>query len=435
MSTDPSLTTDHPDLAAIGKSLDRVLGSAHFKHALQLQRLLKYIVENTISGSDEALKERIIGLNVFDRRPDYETAEDPIVRSRVGQLRRRLERYYKSSDSEEDPVQIVILHGSYKASFVLRPHVDDGDHKHLEMSLHAAAVGSGGLDHPGLASIAPEPSRLRLWAIVVIVAACVPLVLLWLGFAEWRKSEFDLFWEPLLAAKRSVVIYTGTGSVYSPSASLKEKLLSSIPADEQSLPIEEWHLPSLAAGQTLTSNDLSLDEVDCSGSGEVRASANLAALLATHHRGFSLRLGRELPFEDLRGSPAILLGAYSNPWSMQMTKNLPFFFDRTQRIREAGGSKRVWGDNSPPATITGENYALVSRVFDRATGMTIISLAGTATCGTAAASDFVTDRVEMKKLAGIPRDALKHKNLQIVLHATLVDCAATSIDVVAFKYW
>ena len=54
--------------------------STPFHSSKQSQELLQYIVDQTLSGHPEMLKERIIGANVFDRRPDYDTNEDPIVR-------------------------------------------------------------------------------------------------------------------------------------------------------------------------------------------------------------------------------------------------------------------------------------------------------------------------------------------------------------------
>src|ERR1019366_270328 len=152
-------------------------------------------------------------------------------------------------------------------------------------------------------------------------------------------------------------------------------------------------------------------------------------------RSFTLRSGPDLPFADLQGSPAVLLGAYNNHWSMEMTKDLPFFFDRALRIRERGGNGRVWSIVRVPGTSAPEDYALVSRVLDSRTGSTVISIAGITTCGTQAASEFVTDPAQIRKLASIPRSALERKNLEFVLHTTLVDCTPTSMDIVAVKYW
>ena len=71
MAKDPNLSIGEMDPARICESLQKVLDSAQFKDALQLKSLLKYIVENSIGGHDDALKERIIGMSVFGRKLDY----------------------------------------------------------------------------------------------------------------------------------------------------------------------------------------------------------------------------------------------------------------------------------------------------------------------------------------------------------------------------
>jgi hypothetical protein len=47
------------------------------------QNLLRYLVEKSGKGGEESLKERVIGVEVFGRSPDYNTGDDPIVRARV----------------------------------------------------------------------------------------------------------------------------------------------------------------------------------------------------------------------------------------------------------------------------------------------------------------------------------------------------------------
>ena len=378
-------------------------------------------------------------MNVFGRRPDYETADDPIVRSRVGQLRRRLDQYYETAEAEGSAVQIVIPLGSYRATFILRPGTNLGGNGSPAVDPHAVTAFDGGQKHPELAAAAsapnaPRKSRWRTWGTIAAMA-CTILLTAWITSGKLRKSELDLFWGPIFESNKSVLIYTGTGWVYIPSASYADKLLSLSPPDKRSLPIEEWRIPPLKDGEVLTAKDVVVDQVGFSGSGEVRASVDLAVLLAAHHRSFRLRSGPDLPFEDLQGSPAILLGAYNNHWSMEMTKHLPFFVDRALRIRETGDGGRVWSIAHVPGVPTPEDYALVSRVFDPTTGSTVISIAGITTCGTAAASEFVTDPAQIKKLANIPRSALEQKNLEFVLHSTLVDCTPTVTDIVAIKYW
>ena len=82
-----------------------------------------------------------------------------------------------------------------------------------------------------------------------------------------------------------------------------------------------------------------------------------------------------------------------------------------------------------------EDYALVFRVMDSKASAPVLAIAGLSTCGTHAAADFVTDPVQMKVLSGIPREALKNKNVELVLHTSLVNCAPTSVQVIASKVW
>lgn len=259
------------------------------------------------------------------------------------------------------------------------------------------------------------------------------------GFVDRRRKMDEErarpLWQPLLATNKPVIIYTGSAWVYVPA----EWVSLSVPPGDQDLPMGNWSIPSPAEGQVFTANDIVIDHKGFQGIGELKASANLAALLTEHHRSFNLRTEPELPFADLHGSPVVLLGAYNNFWSMDLTQSLPFFFDRLQRIRERGRQGRVWSivrtlGSAPPAAPP-EDYAIVSRLFDTKTGSSIISLEGMTTCGTLAAGEFVTDPAQLSKLASMGRDALEHKNIELVLHGTFVDCTPTSIDIVAARSW
>src|SRR5580698_4862325 len=80
----------------IQRALDQVLFSPPFRNTQQCQNLLRYIVKHSLAGEDHLLRERVIGSEVFGRRPDYEPGEDPVVRLRAAELRKRLAQYYQS---------------------------------------------------------------------------------------------------------------------------------------------------------------------------------------------------------------------------------------------------------------------------------------------------------------------------------------------------
>ncbi|MBV8843618.1 MAG: hypothetical protein JO307_12490, partial [Bryobacterales bacterium] len=71
----PSLS---PDL--VREELGRVLSSSEFRTSKRSQEFLKYVVENTLAGRADMLKERTIGIEVFGRSTSYDPSDDATVR-------------------------------------------------------------------------------------------------------------------------------------------------------------------------------------------------------------------------------------------------------------------------------------------------------------------------------------------------------------------
>ena len=92
-------------------------GSVPFRTSRQCQDLLRYIVLHSLSGEEESLRERIIGVEVFGRRPDYDQSADPVVRIRAADVRKRIALYYEAADATPRLIKIGIPSGSYKAFF------------------------------------------------------------------------------------------------------------------------------------------------------------------------------------------------------------------------------------------------------------------------------------------------------------------------------
>src|SRR3954462_9444627 len=101
-----------PNEVKIRVTLDRVLASAAFRKSEQCCKFLRYVVEH----HDEPLKERQIGVEVFGRAANYDTAEDPVVRVRATEVRKRLSQYYGESSNRRD-VRFEIPAGAYHVEF------------------------------------------------------------------------------------------------------------------------------------------------------------------------------------------------------------------------------------------------------------------------------------------------------------------------------
>src|ERR1051325_10891775 len=98
---------------AVRAELERILASSAFRGSRRCCRFLEYSVQHVLQGhGQEELRERNIGIEVFQRAPDYDTAEDAIVRVTANEVRKRLAQYYQDSGAGSDPV-ITLPAGAY----------------------------------------------------------------------------------------------------------------------------------------------------------------------------------------------------------------------------------------------------------------------------------------------------------------------------------
>jgi len=79
-----------------------------------LARLLTHIVEKSVAGQREELKEYSLGLDIFERGEEFDPKTDSIVRSSARQLRLKLAEYYETR-GREDAVHIRLPKGGYVA--------------------------------------------------------------------------------------------------------------------------------------------------------------------------------------------------------------------------------------------------------------------------------------------------------------------------------
>ena len=112
----------------VKRALEEMANSVPFRTSRQCLDLLRYIVLHSLSGEEELLRERMIGVEVFGRRPDYDQAADPVVRIRAADVRKRIALFYEATEAATRQVKIAIPSGSYKATFEFvgsrgsRPH-------------------------------------------------------------------------------------------------------------------------------------------------------------------------------------------------------------------------------------------------------------------------------------------------------------------------
>jgi TolB-like protein len=108
-----------PSIAAstqeVREQLERVLKSSGFVRNERLSRFLRYVVDGQLERRPEDLKESVIAIEVFGRKPDT-NKQDSIVRTEASRLRARLAEYY-AEEGRTDPVVIELPKGGYAPCF------------------------------------------------------------------------------------------------------------------------------------------------------------------------------------------------------------------------------------------------------------------------------------------------------------------------------
>lgn len=100
----------------IREALSRVAASGPFERSGQLQRLLRFVIEETLAGRGGRLKEYVIGVEVFGRPASFDPHLDSLVRVEAHRLRVALETYYRE-EGRPDRLVIELRRGSYVPLF------------------------------------------------------------------------------------------------------------------------------------------------------------------------------------------------------------------------------------------------------------------------------------------------------------------------------
>jgi hypothetical protein len=102
---------------AVHAELTRLLESVSFRSSKRCREFLEYIVEHTIKGPSGTLKERSIGVELFQLPQDFDTGQHTIVRVTANEVRKKLAQHYLAENGAHHTVRIELPPGSYSADF------------------------------------------------------------------------------------------------------------------------------------------------------------------------------------------------------------------------------------------------------------------------------------------------------------------------------
>ncbi|MGA3025093.1 MAG: hypothetical protein ABSF98_10005 [Bryobacteraceae bacterium] len=386
---------------AIHEQLERLLANARFKNSKRCPSLLRYLVEYTLEGRTEHLRERALGIDVFGRPQDYDTNADPIVRATAGDIRKRIAQYYHEPGHENE-IRIDLPSGSYVPEFRLPP-VKEPD-----------ALTRG-------AWLRQWWKPLALAGMLVAAAAAVALLR-----PSIFHSPLERFWAPVVDSSNSVLICVGPADKLRVSAQLEARAASGA---AQAMPDTAPSLQDL-----LSIHDVALQDAT--------TLARVAILVNTTGRSFRIQSDDATTFSDLRSSPSVLIGAFNNAWTLRSARQLRFTFEMdavTNRywIRDRQNpARKDWEiDMGLPYTKLTEDYAVVGRFMNPSTERMTVIAAGIGQYGTMAAGEFLTGEKYMKDLAARAPANWEHKNFEGVIATRVIDGSTGPPRVLATWFW
>jgi Tol biopolymer transport system component len=191
--------------ALVRAELDRILASDVFFRSDRLSAFLHFIVEQTLAGRGDSLKEHVIAVELYGKSTDFNTAADPIVRVDARRLRDKLREYYASAP--DDAILVSVPKGTYTPVF---------ETNGFAVPRSAAATAS----QPATASVTGPWSRSRVAIGGLLLTGLTGLVIGLVWHMRSQPSPLRFFtvtafpgWEghPAISPDGNVVAFARTG--------------------------------------------------------------------------------------------------------------------------------------------------------------------------------------------------------------------------------
>ena len=163
--------------------LERILASRVFWNAEALNRFLRYIVEESLAGRGEAIKEYSLGLAVFDRGESFDPKADTIVRVQARRLRAKLAEYYEKN-GRTGAVVVELPKGTYVPVFSARPRMPAGE---FPGQLAAAPLAAS----PNAAGRRPLKLNIAVAAIILLAIGASGMLLIQPTFPARKELAYE----------------------------------------------------------------------------------------------------------------------------------------------------------------------------------------------------------------------------------------------------
>lgn len=395
------IPTSEADRAAVRAELERLVESALFRNSRRYPALLQYLVEQTLAGNEAALKERLLGVAVFQRPTDYDTNQDTVVRLTAAEVRKRLAQYYVQTEPVGG-VRIGLHAGSYVPIF-----------ERVEVR-NTAPQGSAEAPRLNWRELAGKWRR-QLWATALAAVVVAVAGGAWMRVDAVRHHADRQLWDPILNEPGGVQLV------------LADLSAGTTIDGEQPLAHDPEMQALLWMGELVNYRD-------------TQAESAVVEMLARHQKAFRLVLSSHATYPELQSGASVLVGGLDNNWTLRLTTPLRYHFVRTggrfaygiaDRLRPQAGPWRLDIENDKAT----DDYAIVARIFDPTTGRPVMILAGLGANGTAAAAEFLLDSERTAELGRHAPREWRRMNMEAVVRTQVLDNHAGPPHLVACNFW
>ena len=419
----------------------RVVAGPHFARSSLMSKFLLYVVRETLEGRGDEISEHQIGVQVFDRPPDYRTLEDNIVRSYARQLRKRLAEHFAEEGSAEAE-RIDIPLGGYVPVFL--PTTSDNGR---EEAAGVPAVPQNQVQtlpaQQREVEVAPRSNAMRwLLGIVLVAAYSAALVGATWWYASMRvpaerspREPAHVLWAALFGgAANSFIVPSDAGF------NLLEDL------SRRPVPLAEYIAGSY--------EELPLGGVDPHSAEDLRTqqltpfvdlqiASAISHLSEDNPERVFIRFPRDVRLEDLKSANAVIIGSVgSNPWAAIAETNANF------RIADRPGMNGAEIINTNPkpgeaATYAShwnepahETFALIAFLPNLSGNGHLLVLEGLDVAGTQAAAEMLLHPSAIDPiLKSATRQDGSLRNFEVLLRSTSIESNATGTQVMASRIY
>ena len=418
----------------VRRQMERLLETAHFKNSRRYPALFRFIVEETLEGRGEFLKERLLGVRVFNRPPDYDTADDPIARVTIAEIRKRIAQYYHE-EAHESEMRIELTSGRYEPEFYPRKAKPAAPVESLTPVALAAPVTDTPVATPPPKLSKPWLSPLPYW----VIATAVLLVGLVAAFL-WRfdpPSALEQFWNPVLKPHLTITFclpnkdvagsqIAGAAGILSYTAHTKPKDAGPIAASADT------------ANPTFYDYEKNAENVSFS---DVLAATRISNWIATRGVEQRFRLVKSTTLDDLQEGPTILIGGLDNEWTLRALAHLRYQFRGTDQEQywitdTKNPGRKTWAvDLKTQYPAVKRDFALIARVHNDSTRQVQVIVAGIGMSATASAGEFMVDPNRLGELRKRVGPGFKDHDFEAVLGTDVVNGIPGSANILAIEVW